>query len=157
VFIEAVLSPAKYALFQILGTCFLQLSPCPLAPKSYALSAKTGAFGGTIVTIFYFLLVVMRNSHLPPDPNAEKSSGSRRITQSVVILLHEMLYSVLASAVGSIAYSWSGIYRVELGIHAFAGCIGPILFLSLLSLLVGVVWCSVWSHKKFMDWYTGYL
>ena len=157
VFIEAVLSPAKYALFQILGACFLQLSPCPLAPKSYALSAKTGAFGGIIVTIFYFLLVVMRNSRLPPDPHVEQNNGSKGIARSAMILLHEMLYSVLASAVGSIAYSWSSVYRVELGIHIFAGCIGPILFLCLLSSSVVVIWCALWSHKKFMDWYTGYL
>lgn len=157
VLLEAALSPVKYALFQVLGTCFLQLAGCPHAPKSYAIAAKTGAFGGITVAIFYFLLVITRNPGLPSEPDDEQALGAERNYHSLWILLHEMIYSALASAVGSVAYSWSGAYRIELGIHAFAGSAGPILCLILFISLVGFVWCVLWSQKKFMDWYTGYL
>ncbi|RXW20689.1 hypothetical protein EST38_g5150 [Candolleomyces aberdarensis] len=156
-FIESALAPAKYALFQLLGAALLQIFHCPGSPP-YAISAKIGAFGGIVVTIFYLMLVLTGNTaHCATRAqNEEDVNDLRHPGQSVMMLVHEMLYSTLASIIGCMGYTMTGPLPVSLPIHAFSGCVGPAVFLSSLFVIVGTVWCIVKAQKKLLDWYAGY-
>ncbi|KAF5341676.1 hypothetical protein D9611_001995 [Ephemerocybe angulata] len=157
VLVESALSPAKYAIFQVAGTSLLQLCSSTRSPNSYMTSAKIGAFGGIIVTIFYLMLVLTRNIPVPEDDDDKAGAhDAKEHRRSLYILLHETLYSALASAIGSMAYSRSGAYHVDIFIQTFTGSVGPVVFLLALGVLVGATWCVMRAYKKAMDWYAGY-
>lgn len=155
-FIESALAPAKYALFQLLGAAVLQVPGYSRSP-SYTISAKIGAFGGIIVTIFYLMLVLTGNI---PDSSTTASEDDvnelRNPGQSVVVLVHEMLYSTFASIIGCMAYTMAGPHPVDLPMHAFSGCVGPVMFLLSLFVIVGTTWCIAKAQKRALDWYAGY-
>lgn len=73
-----------------------------------------------------------------------------------MMLVHEMLYSTLASIIGCMGYTMTGPLPVSLPIHAFSGCVGPVVFLFSLFVIVGTVWCIAKAQKKLLDWYAGY-
>lgn len=83
-------------------------------------------------------------------------SPSDHWRRSLTLLLHETLYSALASAIGSTAYSRSGAYHVDIAVHIALGCAGPTLFLVALAAVVAASWCIMRAQKRALDWWAGY-
>ncbi|CAA7269529.1 unnamed protein product [Cyclocybe aegerita] len=135
-FAEAALSPAKYSLFQFLGSAFIQWfgHPNSVAPST---SAKIGAFGGTTLILLYFALLLKPRSTVH---EADESLDFHSVLSCLIVLLKEMVYSVLAAIIGSLACGLQG----QMHFHVAAGYLGPVLFLAVLfgslAITIGVAW-----------------
>ncbi|KAJ3515133.1 hypothetical protein NLJ89_g1947 [Agrocybe chaxingu] len=147
-FAEAALSPVKYSLFQLLGSAFIQWlgHANSVAPST---SVKIGAFGGTMLILLYFALLLKPQATLhEPDESLDFHS----VLPYLVVLLKEMAYSVLAAIIGSLA---CGLHE-QIHFHVAAGCLGPVLFLAILFGSLAVTIGVAWSGGKCKYWFNRY-
>ena len=142
-FVEAASSPVKYALFQYCGHSVLGSVGIAFRPASSTSPVKIGAFGGVILTFFYFALLL------------RKRRSTRLFYEDSIIanLLKEIIYSVLAAFIGVTGCG----SKHEMTFCMLSGALGPIVaavfIIALLGLVVGVIWCV----ERFRDWRAGYL
>ncbi|KDR68585.1 hypothetical protein GALMADRAFT_231233 [Galerina marginata CBS 339.88] len=148
-FAEAIISPAKYALFQILGYHFLlaahQLDATP--PLSSFSAAKVGAFGGTALGLFYvFMLFKRRNPPRNDVPYLEPHAFS--------MLCKEMACSAVASIIGAYADGFHD--HCVLFFLTISGFLGPFIFLVILFGVLGLVIAVVRNIAKLKSCWVGY-
>ncbi|KAF8972241.1 hypothetical protein BDZ97DRAFT_1783876 [Flammula alnicola] len=152
-FAEASASPAKYAIFQVLGFKFIQATgqfDIPLCLSgSFGSSAKVGAFGGAVLTLLY-LGLLLRRRHLPQEDGSSFSSFS----SFVLVLGKEIVYSVLAAIIGASIAGRNSHH--ELFCFTLAGVLGPIIALMIMVGILALIIGAVWSTGKFKNWCSGY-
>jgi hypothetical protein len=145
-FAEAASSPVKYAMFQSCGHAFINLIGFGASlPPSLTSPLKIGSFGGTILTFFYFALLLRKSSTTRPGCDVS-------LVSYVVGLVKEILYSAVGAYLGVMGCG----HRDEMRWFMLAGALGPIVatvvIVGVLGLVAGIVWCV----ERFRDWRAGY-
>lgn len=148
-FAEVLASPAKYALFQVIGNEFMRAMGSiniwarGLSTPLFA-SASIGALGGAVLTIIYTALLIHSRKH---QRQIEDFSTLWSLSSSLFQNLgKEVLYSALASIMGAfITGRHDSNHLVYL---IFAGSLGPIVALSFMLGAVGLVMVLAWGGSK---------
>ncbi|KAF9556037.1 hypothetical protein CPC08DRAFT_108055 [Agrocybe pediades] len=167
--VEAILSPVKYCLFQVLGTQMILLilgethhahSVVHKVATSLAEPARIGAVGGIGLAIFYLSQIMLqsRQWHRSPaepldDPLLLPNSDSNlTVTLSAApwILIKETVYSAVASLIG--AYVVGRTEFRDRMLLSIAGALGPIVFLVLMFGLLGILIGVAWALRRLMRW-----
>ncbi|KAF8910524.1 hypothetical protein CPB84DRAFT_1223246 [Gymnopilus junonius] len=137
---EAVISPAKYALFQVLGFHFIRATGRLDVPYSItaAYAAKVGCFAGIALGAFYIsLLARQRHSRSQDISNLGTSAAFSNLCK-------EMAYTVIASVIGASLHGLddpAGLFFL-----ATSGVLGPAVFLMILFGVLGIVIAITWCY-----------
>jgi len=142
-FVEAALSPAKYAIFHYFGYLFIATTGLTHPPESSAV--KIGAFGGSILTLVYFSLLWRKS-----NTTLHESTGSTVIYAAD--LFKEVIYSVCAAVFGVMGCG----QKDDLSFFVLAGALGPAVFLVVVLVFLGIGISTAWCIKRLRYWYAGY-
>ncbi|KAF9473902.1 hypothetical protein BDN70DRAFT_885400 [Pholiota conissans] len=151
---EALASPVKYAIFEVLGYEFIRamapfcVSSC--VPGSLASSASIGALGGGVLTAVHLSLSLKRLPALRDD-----SSNLYILAKSLFqALWKESVFSLFAALIGA---AMSGITSSHgLSCAAAAGVFGPSLALAVMFGVLGVIIAVAWSRERLKDFFSRY-
>lgn len=140
---EAAISPAKYALFQVLGFYFIRATGHLDVPSNFcaAYAAKIGCCAGIALGAFYLSLLCRRGHFRLQDvsdlgPLAAFSN-----------LCKEMAYTAIASVIGASVHGLDD--RAGLFFLAASGILGPAVFLMILFGVLGMAIAIAWSFERF--------
>ncbi|KAF9001580.1 hypothetical protein BDQ17DRAFT_1358456 [Cyathus striatus] len=144
---EAALSPAKYAIFQIVGYYFFRAAGY-VDPAITALStAKVGFIGGSVLAILYLILL------LSSGRNREDDSKLETAGEQIRLLGQEMIFSTIAALIGGLVVVDNA--KQHLSILVRAGMSGPVLSLVLLCVVLGIILAAIRVVRELQDRWIG--
>jgi hypothetical protein len=141
-YFEASISPVKYAVFQLLGhlsiISLFNTPPFDL-PASSSTSAKMGALGGLVLTIYYLVHLCICNTWFYEGRPLEPPSTY------LVMFAQEVLHSGIAAVLGATIIGFRSYF--QLASMAVVGLLGPVALVTILFTVLGMALVILWFVK----------
>ncbi|KAF5326653.1 hypothetical protein D9619_004744 [Psilocybe cf. subviscida] len=144
-YFEASISPVKYSVYQLLGhlsITFLFDAPPLSLPTSSFTSAKMGALGGVILTLYYLIHLCICDTWFYEGRPLEPASTY------VAMFAQEVFHSGIAAILGATIIGFSTYF--QLASTAVVALLGPVALVTILFTVLGVTLVVLWTVKWFM-------